>query len=815
MPQPLNSPVFSGVATPDGGGYVLASADGGVFAFGDATFEGSAGDLPLNGPIVAMATTAGRQGLLAGRARRRRLRLRRRPVLRLHGFDPRSTSRSSAWRRRPTARATGSSPPTAASSPTATPASTGARAASCSTRPSSAWRRRTTARGTGSSRPTAASSPTATRASTARRAAQNLPDPVVGMVASPDGGGYLHGDGERRGAALRRRPGLRRPLARPDGDADLGHHRQQPGDRLLAARPAGLAVQLLDADARADVPPVGRDRRRRRRRRSSPTPTPQGAWCNPYGPCEQWCALFATWAWEQAGIPIPRYAFTGDIWGWAAAYGAVLPPTATPAVGDAVLYGTGPAEHGHLGARRDRDPGLARRRHHDRRRRRGPGPRRLPVGGDRRPVPAGRLQLVQRRADLRLRAACSGRVAARRGPTPWASRRLRAEVHRARLRIPLLDLSRRLRRAPAHGRRRRAGDLPRRPRGGRGGSSPSSPPRAWRPSRRARACAARRWRAGAAAAAPAAERTDVTLSSWDDYPVHQAAEFIAHPATSDRNFYDRYYFNMHPCSGDWFAIFGYGQYPNLGVVDAFIDVRHGGSQHIVRASAPLGDRGDLSVGPFRIEVLEPLRRLRVVVEPTEHSVAMDVTWEGHIPAVAEPRQYMRSKGKVVFDTQRLAQTGSLVGDALGRRDRPRRDARPLLGDPRPLLGGAPGRGARERRHPPGRARARRHVELLPDAVRRPRHHVHLPRARRRRAPAGAGRAGVGRPRPRRRGARPLRARAPPRSRAPGSSTAPCCASPRPGSRSPARRCWPTSSPSGPATASTPTGATGCTTGPSR
>ena len=91
------------------------------------------------------------------------------------------------------------------------------------------------------------------------------------------------------------------------------------------------------------------------------------------------------------------------------------------------------------------------------------------------------------------------------------------------------------------------------------------------------------------------------LSSWDDYPVHQAAEFIAHPATSDRNFYDRYYFNMHPCSGDWFAIFGYGQYPNLGVVDAFIDVRHGGSQHVVRASGPLTDRGDLSVGPKIID----------------------------------------------------------------------------------------------------------------------------------------------------------------------------------------------------------------------
>ncbi len=153
----------------------------------------------------------------------------------------------------------------------------------------------------------------------------------------------------------------------------------------------------------------------------------------------------------------------------------------------------------------------------------------------------------------------------------------------------------------------------------------------------------------------------MTLSSWDDYPVHQASEFVASPATSDRNFYDRYYFNLHPCSPDYFAIFGFGQYPNLGVKDAFIDVRLGPEQHIVRSSAPIGDRADVSVGPFRVEVLEPLRRLRFVVEPTEHTVAMDVIWDGHIPATAEPRQYLRSQGRVLFDTQRLAQTGRWSG----------------------------------------------------------------------------------------------------------------------------------------------------------
>ena len=153
----------------------------------------------------------------------------------------------------------------------------------------------------------------------------------------------------------------------------------------------------------------------------------------------------------------------------------------------------------------------------------------------------------------------------------------------------------------------------------------------------------------------------MTLSSWDDYPVHQASEFIAHVATSDRNFYDRYYFNAFDTSGKWMAVFGLGQYPNLGVTDAFVTVRVGDEQHLVRSSKPLVDRADISVGPLRVEVIEPLKKLRFIVEPTEHTVAMDMIWEGVGPAIAEPNQYIRSMGRVTFDTQRLAQMGSWSG----------------------------------------------------------------------------------------------------------------------------------------------------------
>lgn len=151
------------------------------------------------------------------------------------------------------------------------------------------------------------------------------------------------------------------------------------------------------------------------------------------------------------------------------------------------------------------------------------------------------------------------------------------------------------------------------------------------------------------------------LSSFDDFPVHQVAEPIRHVGTSDRNFYDRYYFNCHTCSDEIFVVLGMGVYPNLGTQDVFASCARGGTHHVVRASRALGDRADLSVGPFRLEVVEPLQRLRFVLEPTEHTLAFDLTWEGvHLP-YEEPRHVIRQYGRTVFDTVRFAQNGSWTG----------------------------------------------------------------------------------------------------------------------------------------------------------
>ncbi|MGH9073360.1 MAG: polysaccharide deacetylase family protein, partial [Acidimicrobiales bacterium] len=59
---PLKAPVVAMAATPDGRGYWLAAADGGVFTYGDARFYGSAGATPFLGAMAGIARTPDGRG---------------------------------------------------------------------------------------------------------------------------------------------------------------------------------------------------------------------------------------------------------------------------------------------------------------------------------------------------------------------------------------------------------------------------------------------------------------------------------------------------------------------------------------------------------------------------------------------------------------------------------------------------------------------------------------------------------------------------------------------------------------------------------
>ena len=189
------------------------------------------------------------------------------------------------------------------------------------------------------------------------------------------------------------------------------------------------------------------------------------------------------------------------------------------------------------------------------------------------------------------------------------------------------------------------------------------------------------------------------ITGLDEYPIHQLPQPMVDVGSSDRNFYDRWYFNAHDRTGDIFAIFGAGYYPNLGTKDAFVLVRRGDEQTAVHLSDAMDhDRLNPHIGNFRIEVTKPLEEVRVVLEETE-GIAMDLHWRGLFPAIQEAPHVMRT-GHAEEGARRAAvRAVRLVGGHdLDRRRGPRRDARPLDRLPRPVVGDPPVRRVRAARH---------------------------------------------------------------------------------------------------------------------
>lgn len=162
------------------------------------------------------------------------------------------------------------------------------------------------------------------------------------------------------------------------------------------------------------------------------------------------------------------------------------------------------------------------------------------------------------------------------------------------------------------------------------------------------------------------------LTRADDYPIHQTSEPIAYSGT-DRNFYDRYFFNGYDlpavqsgsAASDAGAVYfgaALGVYPHLNIIDASFSVIAGGVQRSLHASRCLNmERMDTRVGPIRVEIVEPLRRLRVVVEDNAHGLRADLSFTGRTPALEEPRFIYRMGPRTVLDYTRLTQNGAWEG----------------------------------------------------------------------------------------------------------------------------------------------------------
>lgn len=154
------------------------------------------------------------------------------------------------------------------------------------------------------------------------------------------------------------------------------------------------------------------------------------------------------------------------------------------------------------------------------------------------------------------------------------------------------------------------------------------------------------------------------ITQGDEYPIHQTPEPVAYAGT-DRNFYDRFFFNGYAADKggkDIFFAAAMGVYPYLNVKDAAFCLVLDGVQHNLRASAHLNmERMDICVGPVSISILKPLEQIGISVSDNEHGLSAELVFNRNSPVVEEPRFIHRVDSRTQIDCTRMTQNGTWSG----------------------------------------------------------------------------------------------------------------------------------------------------------
>ncbi len=156
-----------------------------------------------------------------------------------------------------------------------------------------------------------------------------------------------------------------------------------------------------------------------------------------------------------------------------------------------------------------------------------------------------------------------------------------------------------------------------------------------------------------------------SLLGVDEGLNHQIIDTFATISHSDLAWTEKIWASMASIDGSLQVDFGLGKYTNRGVLDGFGGVSRGRQQITVRGSRELESAPEqMSVGPIRYEIIDPLKSVRFVLEPNDvQPISFDLVLTGVTVPFFEERNLTRNKrtGRVEVDVIRYHQGGWVSG----------------------------------------------------------------------------------------------------------------------------------------------------------
>jgi hypothetical protein len=152
------------------------------------------------------------------------------------------------------------------------------------------------------------------------------------------------------------------------------------------------------------------------------------------------------------------------------------------------------------------------------------------------------------------------------------------------------------------------------------------------------------------------------LLAMDEFPYHQITDTFAAVAGSDPQWNDGHYVCLCDLEGRVALTSTVRLYQNNDVLDGFVCLRHDGRQHNIRLSRRLRpDMDHLGVGPLSIELVEPMRQLRLVLEDNDIGIALDVLCRTTTLPYMDPVEITRIDGRLISERATYELTGRCAG----------------------------------------------------------------------------------------------------------------------------------------------------------
>lgn len=157
--------------------------------------------------------------------------------------------------------------------------------------------------------------------------------------------------------------------------------------------------------------------------------------------------------------------------------------------------------------------------------------------------------------------------------------------------------------------------------------------------------------------------SDAGRLTWmDEYPRHQVGGTFDSVVSDSVHWNDGFYFTLGDEATGASLFAALRLYANTDVMDGFAVASVDGRQHNMRWSRRLRPRiDDLAVGPLRLDIVEPLSRLRLTATDNPYGITFDLDWLGLHEPYLEDRIVRYSGGRKVYDRTNYDQCCDVSG----------------------------------------------------------------------------------------------------------------------------------------------------------